>query len=68
MHVLFKLASICGFLPEFQSPAIEKKAPLHIFGIFGSNDDVVPSFLAEHALDEMKSRPYSKIPGNRLAA
>jgi len=58
MHSLFKVASICGFLPEFQGSEIEKKDPLHILGIFGSNDDVVPSFLADHALDEMKNHGH----------
>lgn len=57
-HNLFKVASICGFLPDFQAPIIEKKEPLHILGIFGSNDEVVPSFLADHALDEMKNRGH----------
>jgi predicted esterase len=57
-HPLFKVASICGFLPEFQVSAIVKKDPLHILGIFGSNDDVVPSFLADHALDEMKNQGH----------
>ena len=27
-------------------------------GIFGLNDEIVPSFLAEHALDEFKNRGY----------
>ena len=53
-HTLFKVASICGFLPELPDSVIEKKEPLDILGIFGSNDEVVPSFLADHALDEMK--------------
>jgi predicted esterase len=57
-HSLFKVASICGFLPEFQVSCIEKKNPLHILGIFGSNDDVVPSFLADHALNEMKNQGH----------
>lgn len=57
-HDLFRVASICGFLPEFQDSAIEKKEPLHILGIFGSNDEVVPSFLADHALDEMKNHGH----------
>ena len=52
------MASICGFLPELQDPVIEKKESLPILGIFGSNDDVVPSFLADHALDEMKSHGH----------
>jgi predicted esterase len=57
-HTLFKVASICGFLPEFPEQNIEKKEALDILGIFGSNDEVVPSFLAEHALDEMKNHGH----------
>ncbi len=55
---MFKVASICGFLPEFQGSVIEKKEPLQILGIFGSNDEVVPSFMADYALDEMKSHGH----------
>ena len=58
-HTLFKVASICGFLPELPDSVIEKKEPLDILGIFGSNDEVVPSFLADHALDEMKRYGYT---------
>ena len=58
-HSLFKVASICGFLPEFQDPVIKKKDPPQILGIFGSNDEVVPSFLADHALDEMKNHGHN---------
>jgi predicted esterase len=57
-HALFKVASICGFLPEFPDRVVEKKAALNILGIFGSNDDVVPSFLADHALEEMKTHGH----------
>lgn len=57
-HPLFKVASICGFLPDFQNAALETKEPLQILGIFGSNDEVVPSFLADHALDEMKNHGH----------
>jgi|TARA_B110000438_G_C15784984_1_gene638021 predicted esterase len=57
-HPLFKVASICGFLPEFQGSVIEKKDPLQILGIFGTNDEVVPSFLADYALDEMKNHGH----------
>jgi len=57
-HSLFKVASICGFLPEFPDQVIEKKGPLNILGIFGSNDEIVPSFLADHALEEMKSHGH----------
>ncbi len=57
-HPLFKVASICGFLPEFLLPVIEKKETLSILGIFGSNDEIVPSFLADHALEEMKNQGH----------
>jgi predicted esterase len=57
-HSLFKIASICGFLPELPDQVIEKKQALNILGIFGSNDEVVPSFLADYALDEMKSHGH----------
>ncbi|MBC8283393.1 MAG: phospholipase, partial [Nitrospinae bacterium] len=36
----------------------ENTSPTKIFGIFGSNDEVVPSFLADHALDEMKNKGH----------
>ncbi len=57
-HTLFKVASICGFLPEIQNPIIKRKESLPILGIFGSNDEVVPPFLADHALDEMKNHGH----------
>ena len=55
---LFKVASICGFLPELPDQSIEQKKAVDILGIFGINDDVVPSFLADHALEEMKSHGH----------
>lgn len=51
---IFKVASVCGFLPEIPKPQAEKKNCAAILGIFGANDEVIPSFLAEHALEEMK--------------
>jgi predicted esterase len=57
-NALFKVASICGFLPELPDQAIEKREALNILGIFGSNDEVVPSFLADHALEEMKTHGH----------
>ncbi|PIQ97627.1 MAG: phospholipase [Nitrospinae bacterium CG11_big_fil_rev_8_21_14_0_20_56_8] len=59
-HDIHRVASICGFLPEIpdEEPA---RPPIHILGIFGANDDVVPSFLADHALEEMKSRGHHLI-------
>ncbi|KMP12342.1 phospholipase [Candidatus Nitromaritima sp. SCGC AAA799-C22] len=57
-HPLHKVASVCGFLPEIPDMETAPKPPVPILGIFGANDDIVPSFLAEHALDEMKSRGH----------
>lgn len=57
-HPLHKVASVCGFLPELPNLKTAPKPPVPILGIFGTNDDVVPSFLAEHALDEMKNRGH----------
>ncbi len=53
-HTIHKTATVCGFLPEIPAPA-DRESRAEILGIFGENDDVVPSFLAEHALDQMKS-------------
>lgn len=55
---LHKVASICGFLPELPDDASYQFSPVNILGIFGANDDVVPSFLADHALDEMKAKGH----------
>ena len=58
-HSLYKVASVCGFLPEVPEQETETKSSVPILGIFGTNDDVVPSFLAEHALEEMKNNGHS---------
>jgi len=55
---LYKVASICGFLPELPDDAPLQPSPVNILGIFGANDDVVPAFLADHALDEMKAKGH----------
>ena len=55
---LHKVASICGFLPELPDDAAYQSTSVNILGIFGANDDVVPSFLADHALDEMKAKGH----------
>ncbi|MFQ5671550.1 MAG: alpha/beta hydrolase [Nitrospinales bacterium] len=57
-HPLHKVASVCGFLPEIPD-ATPTKNPSAILGIFGTNDEVVPAFLAEHALDEIQSRGHN---------
>ena len=58
-HPLHRVASVCGFLPEFSEHEMIPESPIQILGIFGSNDDVVPSFLAEHALEEMKNKGHN---------
>ena len=58
-HPLHKVASICGFLPEIPKEITVANASVPILGIFGTNDDVVPSFLAEHALEEMKNNGHN---------
>ena len=58
-HPLHKVASVCGFLPEMPERETATNSPVPIFGIFGTNDDVVPSFMAEHALEEMKNKGHN---------
>ena len=58
-HPLHRVASICGFLPEFSEQKTVSESSVPILGIFGINDDVVPSFLAEHALEEMKNKGHN---------
>jgi predicted esterase len=55
---IFKVASVCGFLPELPSTNINEVPPTQILGVYGQNDDVVPSFLADYALDEMKNKGH----------
>ena len=55
---IFSAASVCGFLPEMPKQEKDDAPNTSILGIFGLNDEIVPSFLAEHALDEFKSRGY----------
>ena len=57
-HPLHKVASVCGFLPEFSEDQTLSELSVPILGIFGTNDNVVPSFLAEHALEEMKNKGH----------
>lgn len=54
-----KVASICGFLPELPNPMPPTPLTVHILGIYGANDGIVPSFLAEHALEEIKNRGHN---------
>ena len=57
-HSLHKVASVCGFLPEIPEKAAQQPTAVDILGIYGMNDDIVPSFLADHALDEMKAQGH----------
>ncbi len=56
-HAIHKAASVCGFLPEMPD-ALPERPAADILGIFGTADDIVPSFLAEHALDEMSAKGH----------
>jgi predicted esterase len=53
-HKISKIASVCGFFPEMPDSDAKTNCS-NILGIFGANDDIVPSFMAEHALDELKA-------------
>ena len=55
---IFSVASVCGFLPRMPKQEKDDASNTSILGIFGLNDEIVPSFLAEHALDEFKNRGY----------
>jgi len=55
---IYKVASVCGFLPELPPINSESASITKVLGIFGSNDEVVPSFLADYALDEMKTKGH----------
>ena len=57
-HPIHKVASICGFLPEISAPKNPPQKPATILGVYGLNDEVVPAFLAEYALDEMKNQGH----------
>lgn len=53
-----KVASVCGFLPELPSTDKAVTSPAKILGVYGQNDEVVPSFLADYALEEMKNKGH----------
>ncbi len=55
-HPLHKAASVCGFLPEIPDDSSKQTHHTSIMGIYGLNDEVVPSFLAEHALEELEGQ------------
>ena len=55
---IYKVASVCGFLPELPPINSKSASTTKILGIFGSNDEVVPSFLADYALEEMKTKGH----------
>lgn len=58
-QTVHRSASICGFLPEMPESDANGKNPGNILGIYGLNDDVVPSFLAEYALDEIRNQGHA---------
>jgi len=53
-----KVASICGFLPELPEDSTPNSDTVTILGIYGLNDGVIPSFLADYALEEMKNKGH----------
>jgi len=57
-HALHKAAAVCGFLPEIPENGQKQTHNTSILGIYGINDDIVPSFLAEHALDELEGQGH----------
>lgn len=57
-HPLQKAASVCGFLPEIPEDSPKQTHNTSIYGIYGLNDEVIPSFLAEFALDELENQGY----------
>lgn len=57
-QAIFKAASVCGFLPELPPAESGSITRARILGIFGANDEVVPSFLADYALEEMKNKGH----------
>ena len=60
-HPLHKTASVCGFLPEVPEDLAKQTHNTSILGIYGLNDDVIPSFLAEFALDELEGQGHQLI-------
>ncbi|MFQ5443527.1 MAG: alpha/beta hydrolase [Nitrospinales bacterium] len=58
---LHKVASVCGFLPEMPDNDSPNEKTINILGIYGLYDEVVPSFLAEHALDEIANMGHKTI-------
>ncbi len=57
-HGLHKVGSVCGFLPEIPDGFPRQTHNASILGIYGLNDEVVPSFLAEYALDELEGQGH----------
>jgi len=58
---LHKIASVCGFLPEIPGATAHRDNPPSVLGLFGTDDEVVPAFLAEHALEEMQNRGHQVV-------
>ena len=57
-HPLHKVATVCGFLPEIPEDTVKQTHNTSILGIYGLNDEVVPAFLAEYALDELEGHGH----------
>ncbi|MDH5763412.1 MAG: alpha/beta hydrolase [Nitrospinota bacterium] len=57
-HPLHKVASVCGFLPEIPDDCPKQIHNTSILGIYGLNDEVIPSFLAEYALEELEGQGH----------
>ncbi len=57
-HPLHKVASVCGFLTEVPEDRPKQVHNTSILGIYGLNDEVIPSFLAEFALDELEGQGH----------
>lgn len=57
-HDLHRVATVCGFLPELPENRTKNSKTTSVLGIYGSNDEFVPSFLADYALDEMKGHGH----------
>ena len=60
-HPLHKVASVCGFLPELPEDHPKQIHNTSILGIYGIQDEIIPSFLAEFALEEVEGQGHRVI-------